>query len=229
MTIRIRRPLSAVAAASAGSLLFAHLAFFILFAPVCALLAVWTPPVSAFLLANAFEKKAAPRPIVPVALASLPKYVPNLFISIEDKHFYLHGGIDLEAIQRAIRLNKAAGRPAYGGSTITQQLARTLFLSQDKNYLRKYAEALLALELELFLSKQRILELYLNEIEMGPGVFGVRAAARHHYGKRPEALDLDEWQRIAAIITNPRRFGVYDFNRFNGPWQRYLFLMERFG
>jgi penicillin-binding protein 1A len=227
LTICIQRPVRAAAAVLAGAFLFAHLALALLFAPVCLLLRFWTPPLSAYLVEQAVAGRA-PRLVEAVALARLPSYVPKLFISVEDKHFYEHKGIDLDAIQRALRLNRAAGRAAYGGSTITQQLVRTLFLSPDKNYVRKYVEALLALELDLLLPKQRILELYLNEIEMGPGVFGVRAAARHHFGKPPEALSLDEWRRMAAIITNPRRFGVNDLYKWSGPWQRYLFLVEKF-
>ena len=112
-----------------------------------------------------------------------------MFVYLEDHQFYTHHGIDLEAVRTAYERNKRAGTLAFGGSTITQQLTRTLFLTPHKNYLRKYLEALLSLELDLLLPKDRIMELYLNHIEWGSGIFGVGTAAKKLFPPaRGEAL-----------------------------------------
>ncbi|HKY03174.1 MAG TPA: monofunctional biosynthetic peptidoglycan transglycosylase, partial [Burkholderiales bacterium] len=119
-------------------------------------------------------------------------------------------GFDWEGIQRALKKNEKKGRAVAGGSTISQQLAKNLFLSGERSYIRKGEEALITLMLESTLSKRRILELYLNVAEWGEGVFGAEAAARHYYGI--SASQLNAWQaaRLAAMLPRPR---YYDQNR----------------
>jgi penicillin-binding protein 1A len=118
-----------------------------------------------------------------VPLTSIPKALQDAVIATEDKRFYSHFGIDPLGIARALYQNYRLGRIAEGGSTITQQLAKVLFLTPDKSLERKLKEAVLAIELERRYSKDRILEMYLNQVYFGQGAYGVEAAARTYFGK----------------------------------------------
>lgn len=124
----------------------------------------------------------------------------------EDASFWRHKGVDWEAVREAASVNLARGRFAYGGSTITQQLARNLYLSPSKNPLRKAKEALIARRLEKTLGKRRILELYLNVAEWGPGVFGCEAAARRYFGKPAAELTYEEAAALASVLPSPRKW-----------------------
>jgi monofunctional biosynthetic peptidoglycan transglycosylase len=130
----------------------------------------------------------------------------------EDSGFWEHEGIDLEAVQRAVEVNLEKRAFALGASTITQQLAKNLYLSPSKNPLRKLRELWIARRLEIELPKARILELYLNSIEWGDGIYGAEAAARSYFGKPASALGPDEAALLAGSIINPR---VYSPGRPN--------------
>jgi monofunctional biosynthetic peptidoglycan transglycosylase len=121
----------------------------------------------------------------------------------EDARFYEHEGIDYEEISEAVKKNLGEGRWARGASTITQQLAKNLYLSTEKSLIRKVKEYFLALRLEDELPKNRIFHLYLNVIEFGPGIFGVEAAARHYYSKSVGQLSLEDIVRLTAVIPKP--------------------------
>jgi len=123
----------------------------------------------------------------------------------EDAGFYGHEGFDLHEIRRAFERNWEEGRTVRGASTITQQLAKNLFLSSERSYGRKIEEALLARRLEKALSKKRILEIYLNVIEWGDGIYGVEAASRNVFGKSAATLDAAEGALLAAMIPSPLR------------------------
>ena len=139
-------------------------------------------------------------------------------IAAEDDKFIDHEGFDWEGIQRAMKKNEKKGKAVAGGSTISQQLAKNLFLSGERSYVRKGEEAIITLMLESSLSKKRILEIYLNVAEWGDGVFGAEAAARHYYGV--SAAQLSPWQaaRLAAMLPRPQ---FYDRNRGSSYLQRY--------
>lgn len=133
----------------------------------------------------------------------------NLVLAVtiaEDDKFWQHEGFDLDGMEEAFLRNIEEGRIAAGGSTITQQLAKNLWFTPEKSLSRKAKEAIMAWRLERELSKQRILELYLNVVEWGDGVFGAEAAARHHYGKSAAALTSWEAARLAAVLPNPLRW-----------------------
>jgi monofunctional biosynthetic peptidoglycan transglycosylase len=136
--------------------------------------------------------------------AMSPDLVHAVLIS-EDDMFYQHKGVDWDSVREAARYNWEKGRFARGASTITQQLARNLYLSPSKNPLRKVKEFLIARRLEDHLSKRRILELYLNVAEWGPGIYGAAEASRAYYGKEPGALGPDEAAALAAALPSPRR------------------------
>jgi len=132
---------------------------------------------------------------------------PNLqhaVIAAEDARFYQHHGFDWHAMELAADNDMEGGR-IRGGSTITQQLVKNLFFGTERSLLRKGAEATLVPVAEFVLGKQRILELYLNVVEWGPGIYGADAASRYYYRTPPRNLDPDEAARIAAILPSPRR------------------------
>ena len=126
----------------------------------------------------------------------------------EDDAFFEHGGLDWNEINASMRKNLEAHRVVRGGSTITQQLARNLFLGDRRTLTRKLTEALLAIRLERALSKRRIFELYLNLIEWGDGIYGIEAAARHYFGVPAAGLNPRQSVLLAAVIINPHRFSV---------------------
>jgi monofunctional biosynthetic peptidoglycan transglycosylase len=127
-------------------------------------------------------------------------------IAAEDAKFVEHEGFDWEGIQQALDKNTRKGRVVAGGSTITQQLAKNLFLSAQRSYWRKAEEALITLMLEAILDKRRILELYLNVIEWGDGIFGAEAASRRYFGTNSAALTAEQAARLAAMAPNPRYY-----------------------
>jgi monofunctional biosynthetic peptidoglycan transglycosylase len=140
----------------------------------------------------------------PVPLAAISDQAEHAVVAAEDTRFYQHGGIDWEELEKAREDARRRGRPPRGASTITQQLVKNLFLTTHRSYLRKGLEVPLTYLAELILPKERILALYLNVIEWGPGVFGIEAAAQHHYGVSAAGLSRDQAARLAAVIPAPR-------------------------
>lgn len=128
-------------------------------------------------------------------------------VAAEDAKFVSHNGFDWDGIQKAFEKNMREGEIVAGGSTITQQLAKNLFFSGERSWWRKGQEAVVAVMLETLMSKRRILEIYLNVIEWGEGVFGAEAAARMHYGTTAAALSAEQAARLAAVVPSPRRYG----------------------
>ena len=141
-----------------------------------------------------------------VPLAEIAPELQHAVIVSEDASFYFHEGFDWEGIKEAAWRDLAEGKLQRGGSTITQQLAKNLYLSSGKTLLRKANEALIADALERHLTKKRILELYLNVVEWGRGVYGAEAAARHHFGKHAADLSPEEAALLAAMLPSPRTY-----------------------
>jgi monofunctional biosynthetic peptidoglycan transglycosylase len=142
---------------------------------------------------------------------------PNLkraVVTSEDARFLSHEGVDWEAMQKAYEENLRRGRTARGGSTISQQLAKNLFLSASRSYARKLQEMIIAFMIEALWDKRRILEVYLNVVEWGDGIFGAEAGARHYYGVPAAALDPGQAARMAAMLPSPKFF---DHHR-DGPY-----------
>jgi penicillin-binding protein 1A len=140
-----------------------------------------------------------------VPIAELPNYVPKAFIAIEDRRFYSHYGIDPRGIFRAVVADVLHRGASQGGSTITQQLAKNLFLTQDRTLSRKLQEAVLALWLEHKFAKAQILDLYLNRVYFGSGAYGVEAAAQRYFGKSARQLTLAEAAMLAGLVQSPSR------------------------
>ncbi len=157
--------------------------------------------VDKILLAEVFIEKRDP-----VALKIIPHYLKAALIATEDRKFYSHSGVDLKAIFRAIVKDIWAGEFVEGASTITQQLAKTLFLTPRKTIVRKIKEALLAFQLERRYTKDEIIEFYLNQVYFGSGAYGVESAARIFFGKSVEELSLQECALVAGMPKSPSRF-----------------------
>lgn len=137
----------------------------------------------------------------------ISSHLKRAIVAAEDAKFVSHNGFDWDGIQKAYEKNLREGEIVAGGSTITQQLAKNLFFSGRRTWWRKAQEAVVAVMIETVMSKRRILEIYLNVIEWGEGVFGAEAAARHHYGTTAAGLSPEQAARLASIVPSPRRYG----------------------
>jgi len=144
-----------------------------------------------------------------VPLRKISRHLRAAVVAAEDSKFYRHDGFDLEGIKAAARRDLEEGRFAAGGSTITQQLAKNLYLSRDKNLIRKVREAAIAWGMERHLTKKRILELYLNVVELGPDVYGVESGARFYFGKSARWLNPKEAAFLAAMLPGPKVYNPY--------------------
>jgi monofunctional biosynthetic peptidoglycan transglycosylase len=168
----------------------------------------WNPPWSPMQIQRQLESRLAGKKPAPVRqqwvpLDKTPVELIHYIWSSEDQAFFEHHGFDLAEMGKAIEAAQKTGKNVRGSSTITMQCARSVFLWQGRSYLRKALEAYYTLWMEILLSKQRILELYLNQIELGPGLYGIGAAAKVYYGKNPDQLTARQMIALAAILPNP--------------------------
>ena len=186
------------------------------------------PRVTALMVYRRLTTHTVVRPVHYVPLRQVPPALRSMVVRLEDFRFYQHRGVDLGALRDAWMINASIGRTAVGGSTIPMQLARNLFLTPRKTYFRKYLESVIALEMDLILPKNRILELYLNCIEWGKGTFGIGAASLSVYGASVSSLGLDQMRRLATIITNPLRYSVQTFSGSRQMEERYAYLLNHF-
>jgi monofunctional biosynthetic peptidoglycan transglycosylase len=189
-----------------GAVLF----FWLLQMPDVSALRATNPTVTALMEARGTQAKTKGRTIERhwtwVPLSRISPYLRQAVVESEDASFFTHEGFDWEGIKDAALYNLEAGKLKRGGSTITQQLAKNLYLSSERSLLRKAREALITRSLEQHLTKERILELYLNVAEWGQGIYGAEAAARHHFKKSSRNLTADEAAWLAAILPSPRRY-----------------------
>jgi len=160
-----------------------------------------------------------------VPYGNISNHLKRALIAAEDATFVDHEGFDWEGIAKAYQKNMKKGRVVAGGSTISQQLAKNLFLSTKRTPWRKGEEVLITLMLEAVMDKRRIFEIYLNVIEWGDGVFGAEAAARHYFGVRASQLTAEQAARLAAMVPNPR---YYDRHRqASGMLAKTLIILDR--
>jgi monofunctional biosynthetic peptidoglycan transglycosylase len=141
-----------------------------------------------------------------VDYSHISSHLKRAVVAAEDDRFMQHQGFDLRGIEQALKKNQRKGKSVAGGSSITQQLAKNLFLSPSRSYLRKGQEAVIALMIELLWDKRRILEVYLNVVEWGNGVFGAEAAARHYYRVPASQIGPSAAARMAVMLPNPRQY-----------------------
>ena len=149
-----------------------------------------------------------------VPLSQISPYLMKAVIIAEDDKFWSHEGFDFEAMQKALEKDIKKKKFQAGGSTISQQLAKNLYLSPAKDPIRKIKEAILTWRLERQLTKRRIVELYLNAAEWGDGVFGIEAAAQNHYGKHASELNAHEAAELASVLPSPRRYKPNGASRY---------------
>lgn len=189
-----------------------------LFFPNVSLLKKHTPETSAFIEYRLREAKMAGKNIevhrVWVPLRQISPYLQKAVIIAEDDKFWSHEGFDFEAMREALGKDIKRRKFKFGGSTISQQLVKNLYLSPSKSVTRKLKEAILTWRIERSIPKRRILELYLNFAEWGNGVFGAEAAARHYFGKSASALHPEEAARLATVLPNPHRLNPVGESRY---------------
>ncbi len=171
------------------------------------------PPITTLMIQRKIIRGYPVKWVKFIPLGSIPKKTYSMLVNLEDSNFAEHWGFNIDQIKHAYKVNKRRHKIKLGGSTITNQLARTLFLTTDRNYLRKYMEFWISGELELLMPKRRILELYLNYIEWGKGTFGIEQASLQYYGKSVSKLNREQSIRLVTIVPNPIRYNVNNFNR----------------
>tara|TARA_R110000868_G_scaffold304437_6_gene565019 strand:+ start:2895 stop:3752 length:858 start_codon:yes stop_codon:yes gene_type:complete len=168
------------------------------------------PPFTSFTLHENWEEVNAERYDLRnywVSSDEIPKNIQWAVVASEDQRFWQHNGLDMVAINKAIEEREGGGR-LRGASTISQQVAKNLFLSNDRSFIRKGVEAVITLGIETFWSKERIMEVYLNIAEFGPGVFGIGKASEYFFDKEASKITNDEAARMAVVLPNPKRMRV---------------------
>jgi monofunctional biosynthetic peptidoglycan transglycosylase len=190
----------------------------------------WVNPAQTAFMARERARLESARPgaglkHVWVGYESISPHLKRAVVAAEDARFIEHEGVDWDAIQKALEDNRRRGRPARGGSTISQQLAKNLFLSPERSYLRKGQELVITYMIEALWDKRRILEVYLNVAEWGDGVFGAEAAARHYYRTTASRLGVEESARLAVMLPRPK---YYDRNRGSDYLARRAAAVQRY-
>jgi monofunctional biosynthetic peptidoglycan transglycosylase len=202
---------------TAAALAFGYLAYVYLTLPDTRAFARTNPTTSAFMDLRLREATSEGRAFTVrhrwVPFGQISQHLKRAVVVAEDGAFFDHDGIDLAEIRASLERNWEEGRFVRGGSTITQQLAKNLYLSPSRNPVRKLRELFITRRLEASLSKRRILEIYLNVIEWGDGIFGCEAAARAYFGKSAAELSREEAALMAGAIVNPRELHVGRPNR----------------
>lgn len=201
--------------------LYAHLIFILLIGIISIFYINGNPPKTILMLYRDGFKSEKPS-FIPLRNIS-PTFQLDL-INLEDGQFRKHYGIDIDAIKTAREKNKKLGYSAFGASTITQQLARTLFLTPHKSYFRKYLELIITFELELILGKDRILELYINYAELGKGVYGFNDASLHYYNKAFANTSTDQKIRMMTILASPINYSPQTLHQNSTLARRYKFV-----
>jgi penicillin-binding protein 1A len=160
-----------------------------------------------------------------IKITEVPGFVIQAFVAAEDARFYQHSGFDLQSMTRALFKNIEAGRIVQGGSTITQQVAKALYLSPERRYMRKIKEAVLAYKIDKYLSKDEIMNLYLNHIYLGHGTYGIEAASQAYFGKSAKYLTLPEASLLAGLPKAPSSYSPFLY--FDKARQRQAYVLER--
>ncbi len=194
-------------------------------AAILALFRFVNPPATAFTLAWQLENRQ-PIQQIWVSLEDISPWMPLAVIASEDQRFLTHWGLDLDAIATAVTAYQQ-GNNLRGASTITQQTAKNLFLWSGRSMARKGLEAVLALGLEGLWPKRRIMEVYLNVAEFGPGIYGVEAASQSHFGIKASQLSPEQAARLAAVLPNPRVYSAAAPSPYI--WQRVSWIRRQMG
>lgn len=207
-------------------LLFSALGF-VLFSVLMVLIYKWVPvPGTPLMVIRKLENKETQIKHDWVSFENLSPHLQLAVVCSEDQNYLKHNGLDWGAIEKARKENES-GKRVRGASTISQQTAKNVFLWPARNYVRKGLEVWFTLLIELFWSKERIMEVYLNSIEMGDGIFGAEAASQYYFGKNASKLNPEEAALIAAILPNPRRFSAKKPSAYTRGRQQFVLRQMR--
>lgn len=207
-------------------LLFSALGF-VLFSVLMVLIYKWVPvPGTPLMVIRKLENKETQIKHDWVSFENLSPHLQLAVVCSEDQNYLKHNGLDWGAIEKARKENES-GKRVRGASTISQQTAKNVFLWPARNYVRKGLEVWFTLLIELFWSKERIMEVYLNSIEMGDGIFGAEAASQYYFGKNASKLSPEEAALIAAILPNPRRFSAKNPSAYTRGRQQFVLRQMR--
>lgn len=193
--------------------IFFALLFLLVIMPAAVVTAIWMKIPSAAeikgcLITKMYHVDLCPKNSSYVPIKKISPYVQKAIVLTEDSAFYEHKGFDWASIRKNYEENEKAGFYKRGGSTITQQLAKNMFLTPEKSLVRKGLEALITVKIEKVLKKKEILERYLNVIEFGKDIYGIKAAAQHYFQKSPADLDIVESAFLAMLLPNPKKYAA---------------------
>ncbi|MDY0151062.1 MAG: monofunctional biosynthetic peptidoglycan transglycosylase [Candidatus Cloacimonas sp.] len=206
----------------------AHLWFWGIVAALSLLYNVINPPVTPLMLQRYLIRGYPIHKREYIKLEKIPRSTQQMLLALEDGNFYKHFGFQWKMIQEAYQRNRKAGKIRFGASTISNQLARTIFLTTDRNYLRKYMEIQVTVIMEICMTKKRMLELYFNYVEWGKGIYGIQTAAHHYYGTSCNKLSRSQSMKLISIITNPIRYSPQNYSKSASARQRYQMLQRYF-
>lgn len=205
-----------------------HLWFWGIVAFLSLLYGLINPPITPLMLQRYLIRGYPIHKRYYVKLENIPKSTQNMLIALEDGNYYKHFGFEWKMVKEAYRRNQRAGKIRFGASTLSNQLARSVFLTTDRNYLRKYLEIQVTLIMELCMTKKRMLELYFNYVEWGKGIYGYDTAARYYYGKSSQSLSRSQSMKLISILTNPIKYSPQSYSRSPSARQRYNMLQRYF-
>jgi len=205
-----------------------HLWFWGIIAFLCIIYQFINPPITPLMLHRYLFRKYDWHKRYYIPLKELPKRSARMLMILEDPNFYKHWGFEWKSVRTAWEKNHKSGRIRFGASTISNQLARTLFLTTHRNYFRKYLEIQVTVIMELIMTKNRMLELYLNYVEWGKGIYGIETASRYYYGTSVKNLNKDKTMRLVSILTTPIKYSPQTYYRSRSATQRYNMLQRIF-
>ncbi|MCB5295758.1 MAG: monofunctional biosynthetic peptidoglycan transglycosylase [Candidatus Cloacimonadaceae bacterium] len=209
-------------------ILLVHLWFWGIVAGLSLLYNIVNPPVTPLMVQRYIFRGHPIYKREYIKLEKIPQRTQDMLVALEDGNFYSHFGFEWSMIKEAWQRNKKAGKIRFGASTLSNQLARTLFLTTDRNYLRKYLEVQATLIMEITMSKKRMLELYFNYVEWGKGVYGIETASHAYYNKSTAKLSKSQSMRMLAILTNPVKYTPHTYAKSASARERMRFLERYF-
>jgi monofunctional glycosyltransferase len=205
-----------------------HLWFWGVIAFLCLLYQFINPPITPMMLHRYLIRGYDWHKRYYIRIEKIPQRTISMVMTLEDPNFYKHWGFEWQAVKKAYQRNKRSGKIRLGASTISNQLARTLFLTTHRNYFRKYLEVQVTVIMEVLMTKHRMMELYLNYIEWGKGIYGVETASRYYYGRGIKNLNNEERMRLISILTSPIKYSPRTYYKSRSATQRYNMLQRVF-
>lgn len=209
-------------------ILFIHLAFWGAIALLTLLYNFANPPVTLLMLQRYLVRGYDWQKQYHIPLEDIPENTLRMVITLEDGNYYKHHGFEFKEVKKAWERNKKSGKIRYGASTISNQVARTIFLTTDRNYFRKYLEVQATVIMEILMSKNRKLELYLNYVEWGKGIYGIETASQHYFGRSCRKISRDQSKRLVSVISSPVKYTPHTYAGSASARQRYRMLNRYF-